>query len=138
MSVLLGHKSVLLGHKSILLGHKSVLLGHKEIIIFRRDYFLSFNTYILFLVLSLSFGPGDLHYLANATGLLCFHVPDGKSVTGGPVYRGCDMPKFNGHYIYGDFLSGRIWRLKETTLQGGKTKYANRFQESLFFERVVS
>jgi glucose/arabinose dehydrogenase len=33
----------------------------------------------------------------------------GRSITGGYVYRGGDMPALVGHYIYGDFISGRIW-----------------------------
>lgn len=31
---------------------------------------------------------------------------DGKSVTGGHFYRGCESPNLNGFYIYGDFMSG--------------------------------
>uniref|UniRef100_A0A8C1UYW9 Si:ch211-136a13.1 n=1 Tax=Cyprinus carpio TaxID=7962 RepID=A0A8C1UYW9_CYPCA len=30
----------------------------------------------------------------------------GKSVTGGYIYRGCQMPNLNGLYIFGDFMSG--------------------------------
>uniref|UniRef100_A0A3P8Y848 SRCR domain-containing protein n=1 Tax=Esox lucius TaxID=8010 RepID=A0A3P8Y848_ESOLU len=37
----------------------------------------------------------------------------GKSVTGGYVYRGCQMPNLNGLYIFGDFMSGRLMSLKE-------------------------
>ncbi|KAL4237577.1 hypothetical protein ACF0H5_002291 [Mactra antiquata] len=37
----------------------------------------------------------------------------GKSVTGGHFYRGCESPNFNGFYFYGDFMSGRIFRLTE-------------------------
>jgi hypothetical protein len=33
----------------------------------------------------------------------------GRSITGGYVYRGGDMPSLIGHYIYGDFITGRIW-----------------------------
>ncbi|MDX9863840.1 MAG: PQQ-dependent sugar dehydrogenase [Anaerolineaceae bacterium] len=33
----------------------------------------------------------------------------GKSVTGGYVYRGQALPAFYGMYIFGDFISGRIW-----------------------------
>lgn len=33
----------------------------------------------------------------------------GQSVAGGYQYRGAAMPKFRGHYFYGDFVSGRIW-----------------------------
>ncbi|XP_060553036.1 HHIP-like protein 1 isoform X2 [Ruditapes philippinarum] len=37
----------------------------------------------------------------------------GKSVTGGHFYRGCESPNLNGYYIYGDFMSGKIFRLTE-------------------------
>ncbi|KAM4742313.1 HHIP-like protein 1 [Anableps anableps] len=37
----------------------------------------------------------------------------GKSVTGGYVYRGCEMPNLNGLYVFGDFMSGRLMSLKE-------------------------
>lgn len=33
----------------------------------------------------------------------------GKSVTGGYVYRGCEMPNLNGLYIFGDFMSGWVF-----------------------------
>lgn len=35
----------------------------------------------------------------------------GCSVTGGLVYRGCEFPEMYGHYIFGDYCSGRIWRI---------------------------
>ncbi|XP_068105609.1 HHIP-like protein 1 [Hyperolius riggenbachi] len=37
----------------------------------------------------------------------------GKSITGGYVYRGCQMPNLMGRYIFGDFMSGRLMSLKE-------------------------
>uniref|UniRef100_A0A672Z4Q4 HHIP-like protein 1 n=1 Tax=Sphaeramia orbicularis TaxID=375764 RepID=A0A672Z4Q4_9TELE len=42
----------------------------------------------------------------------------GKSVTGGYIYRGCQMPNLNGLYIFGDFMSGRLMSLKENPLTG--------------------
>lgn len=35
----------------------------------------------------------------------------GFSVTGGYVYRGAAIPELYGKYVYGDFVSGRIWFL---------------------------
>lgn len=35
----------------------------------------------------------------------------GQSVTGGYVYRGDAVPQLVGRYVYGDFVSGRIWAL---------------------------
>ncbi|MDP3071751.1 MAG: PQQ-dependent sugar dehydrogenase [Opitutaceae bacterium] len=35
----------------------------------------------------------------------------GLSVTGGLVYRGARLPALVGHYVFGDFVSGRIWAL---------------------------
>ena len=39
------------------------------------------------------------------------HGANGGSVTGGYVYRGKKLPHLKDRYIFGDFLSGRIWAL---------------------------
>ncbi len=41
------------------------------------------------------------------------HTDDwGKSVTGGAVYRGKATPMLDGYYLYGDYVSGKVWALK--------------------------
>ncbi|HEX8645295.1 MAG TPA: PQQ-dependent sugar dehydrogenase [Thermoleophilaceae bacterium] len=37
---------------------------------------------------------------------------EGCSVTGGYVYRGSEVPRLRGRYVYGDVCSGAIWTLK--------------------------
>jgi glucose/arabinose dehydrogenase len=36
----------------------------------------------------------------------------GCSITGGPIYRGDDLPRLGQRYVYGDFCSGAIWTLR--------------------------
>jgi len=41
------------------------------------------------------------------------HTDDwGKSVTGGAVYRGTETPSLDGYYLYGDYVSGKVWAMK--------------------------
>ncbi|GFE85861.1 PQQ-dependent sugar dehydrogenase [Steroidobacter agaridevorans] len=39
----------------------------------------------------------------------------GQAVTGGYVYRGSAIPSLFGHYLFGDFVSGRIWHIPVDT-----------------------
>jgi uncharacterized repeat protein (TIGR03806 family) len=39
----------------------------------------------------------------------------GSSITGGFVYRGSALPALNGRYVFGDFVSGRIWSIARDT-----------------------
>jgi len=41
-----------------------------------------------------------------------YHHSLGKSITGGMVYAGKQHPDLVGHYIYGDYVSAKIWALK--------------------------
>ena len=36
---------------------------------------------------------------------------NGRTIIGGFVYRGSELPELEGKYIYADFVSGRIWAL---------------------------
>jgi glucose/arabinose dehydrogenase len=69
------------------------------------------------------FAPGPTN--CNPSPVVCSGVPtcgdpslllpvveyphaQGCSVTGGPVYRGCQMPDWRGTYFYGDYCSGFV------------------------------
>jgi glucose/arabinose dehydrogenase len=41
-----------------------------------------------------------------------YHHDVGKSITGGSVYRGKRHPELAGAYIYGDYVSTKIWALR--------------------------
>ena len=61
------------------------------------------------------------------TGLACGSRPNrlapvaqygrdvGTSITGGYVYRGAAIPNLAGRYVFGDFISGRIFDIPEST-----------------------
>ncbi len=41
-----------------------------------------------------------------------YHHDIGKSITGGAVYRGPKLPELDGYYVYGDYVTTKIWALK--------------------------
>ncbi|HXV65548.1 MAG TPA: PQQ-dependent sugar dehydrogenase [Vicinamibacteria bacterium] len=49
--------------------------------------------------------------------ILEYSHAEGCSVTGGFRYRGSQIPELFGHYVFGDFCSGRIW--SATVDEGG-------------------
>lgn len=42
----------------------------------------------------------------------------GRSITGGRVYRSSRVPALDGKYLYGDYVSGRIWALSYDPASG--------------------
>lgn len=47
-----------------------------------------------------------------------YHHDVGKSVTGGTVCRGGGAPQLDGYYVYGDYVTNRIWGLKYDEAKG--------------------
>ncbi|MFN4146225.1 MAG: PQQ-dependent sugar dehydrogenase [Runella sp.] len=66
----------------------------------------------------------------NRTGfvepVLDYGTSEGRSITGGYVYRGKKLPNLVGRYVYGDYVSGNIWALdyNETSRQATNTYLA--------------
>lgn len=61
-----------------------------------------------------SFAFGNHEASTNVTGIAPVWEYDhriGKSITGGHVYRGSKLPELVGHYLYGDYVSGKLWAL---------------------------
>jgi glucose/arabinose dehydrogenase len=50
------------------------------------------------------------------------HSTDGASITGGYVYTGSAIPALKGKYVFGDFVSGRIWALDLPAAVPGEAK----------------
>ena len=50
----------------------------------------------------------------------------GRSVTGGYVYRGNVTP-IRDHYVFGDFISANVWAVPETSLVNGQTLPSSQF-----------
>jgi len=45
------------------------------------------------------------------------HTEGDQSITGGFVYRGSKIPSLVGHYVFGDWVSGRLFNLDPNSLQ---------------------
>ena len=64
-----------------------------------------------------NFTPPVLQYEHGADPFGAF---EGRSVTGGYVYRG-PLTDFVGQYIFGDFISGNLWSVPVSSLSQGAT-----------------
>ena len=53
-----------------------------------------------------------------------YHHDVGKSITGGTVYHGNRVPELEGHYLYADYVTNKLWALKYDDKQ--KRVVANR------------
>tara|TARA_Y100000588_G_scaffold393231_2_gene508219 strand:+ start:12420 stop:13613 length:1194 start_codon:yes stop_codon:yes gene_type:complete len=72
--------------------------------------------------------PNDANYMKTLIGF-SQNKPEvqGCSVTGGYVYRGETIPKFQGHYIFADYCTGKFWSF--VYKNGVVTKLTNRTNE---------
>ena len=50
-----------------------------------------------------------------------YHHDIGRSITGGNVYRGKEVPALDGLYLYSDYVSGKTWALKYDEAKGRVT-----------------
>jgi glucose/arabinose dehydrogenase len=57
------------------------------------------------------------------------HAEGGCSVTGGYVYRGAELPEWQGIYLFGDYCSGLVW---------GTIPFANGWQTQVLFQTGLS
>jgi glucose/arabinose dehydrogenase len=58
------------------------------------------------------FGPSGVGRRADLTEPIWeYNHEIGKSITGGAVYRGSQIPELRGAYLYGDYVSMKIWAL---------------------------
>jgi glucose/arabinose dehydrogenase len=76
-----------------------------------------------------SFYEGTHPYQDQPPASAIFSLPvaeyshsEGCSVTGGHVYRGSALPEWQGVYFYGDYCSGRVWGLIQTSQENWQSK----------------
>ncbi len=55
--------------------------------------------------------PNNANYMKTLIGW-DQNDAQGCSVTGGYVYRGSQIPELYGHYIFGDYCTGKVWSFK--------------------------
>lgn len=63
--------------------------------------------------------PTNVPLESTTLPIFSYTHDEGQSVTGGLVYRGDEIPELVGRYVFGDFVSGRIWAI---TLDGTQSQ----------------
>jgi len=59
------------------------------------------------------FGPGGVGPQPRLVDpIFEYHHSLGKSITGGCVYRGKQVPQLEGAYLYADYVAGQMWALR--------------------------
>jgi len=64
------------------------------------------------------FPPGSDCAATSVDPIAQYAHGEGFSVTGGYVYRGAENPGLVGQYLFGDYVTGRIWRIPATASAG--------------------
>jgi len=64
-----------------------------------------------------SYNPDRCAGRSPTPPVLSYPHSKGESVTGGYVYRGKAIPRLRGWYVYGDFISGRIWAYRDGAIK---------------------
>lgn len=59
--------------------------------------------------------PAELNFVSP---VLEYGREQGCSITGGVVYRGAELPEWQGVYLYGDYCTGRVWGLIQDAQTG--------------------
>lgn len=57
-------------------------------------------------------GPNEVNAQGMTTPIAEYNHSEGCSITGGAVYRSCQVPEWDGTYFYGDYCSGGIFALQ--------------------------
>ena len=58
----------------------------------------------------------DLNEIAKMVDPIAeYSHSEGNSITGGYVYRGTLSPDLYGYYLYGDYINGKVWGIRQTS-----------------------
>ena len=76
----------------------------------------------------------DPDWLATLTDPIAeYNHAEGRSVTGGFVYRGRDYPTLVGLYFFADYVEGKIWSMDTRTAVGARVDAGHRYGDQLLW-----